>query len=344
MQSNPKVSIIIPVYNVEQYLPKCLDSIINQTLKDIEIICINDGSIDNSLSILKEYASKDDRIIIIDKENEGQGIARNLGIKKAKGKYIGFVDPDDWVDIQMFEKMYNQAQKLNSEIVICDLIKYQEWSDKYLKFNFYAEPKTPTKLKKVYLKPKENLNKEDFCKTLLISPCYAWNRIYKRELLHKNNICFSVLRCYEDCIFVLKSHIIANNISYLDDELYYYRLRKTSTLRSYNDRYKDLFITIKEMKEFLDTCDGKLKLNFDFFSVMSVYWVYNNFTPQMQKILLKEAKECLSKENMKELKNKILKDKIKKYTNNIFYIKNTKNKTHKVICLFGVKIKIKYTL
>ena len=104
MQSNPKVSIIIPVYNVEQYLPKCLDSIINQTLKDIEIICINDGSIDNSLSILKEYASKDDRIIIIDKENEGQGIARNLGIKKAKGKYIGFVDPDDWVDIQMFEK------------------------------------------------------------------------------------------------------------------------------------------------------------------------------------------------------------------------------------------------
>ena len=177
MSKDIKVSIIIPVYNVEQYLPKCLDSIINQTLKDIEIICINDGSTDNSLSILKEYASKDDRMIIIDKENKGQGIARNLGIKKAKGKYIGFVDPDDWVDIQMFEKMYNQAQKLNSEIVICDLVKYQEWNEKYTKFYFHIEAKNTYKSKKIYLKTNENIDKKIFNKTLLVAPCYAWNRI-----------------------------------------------------------------------------------------------------------------------------------------------------------------------
>lgn len=98
-----KISIIVPVYNTEKFLEKCLNSLINQTLKDIEIICINDGSTDKSLQILEKFANKDKRIQIINQTNSGLSVARNIGIKKAKGEYIGFVDSDDWVDLNFFE-------------------------------------------------------------------------------------------------------------------------------------------------------------------------------------------------------------------------------------------------
>ena len=111
-----KISIIIPVYNAEKYLRKCLDSVINQTLKEIEIICINDGSTDLSLSILKKYATCDNRIKIINQENQGVAIARNNGLKYATGEYIGYVDSDDYVSSIFFELLYNNAKKYNADI------------------------------------------------------------------------------------------------------------------------------------------------------------------------------------------------------------------------------------
>ena len=113
-----KVSIIVPVYNVEKYLSKCLESLINQTLKDIEIICVNDGSTDNSLSILKEYANKDSRIKIIDKQNEGVSVARNTGIEVATGEYLIFVDSDDYLVENACEKALNTIEHNNSDICI----------------------------------------------------------------------------------------------------------------------------------------------------------------------------------------------------------------------------------
>ena len=114
----PKISVIVPIYNVEEYLEKCLDSLVNQTLKDIEIILINDGSPDNSEAIVKKYLKKyKEKIIYHKKENEGQGIARNYGIKLAKGEFISFVDSDDYIDLTMLEKLYNKAIKENSDIV-----------------------------------------------------------------------------------------------------------------------------------------------------------------------------------------------------------------------------------
>ena len=108
--NNIKVSVIVPVYNCEKYLKKCLDSLVNQTLKDIEIICVNDGSTDNSGRILEEYT--DSRIKIITKENGGLSSARNAGIAVAKGEYLGFVDSDDWVDLDFYEKLYNTAKNM----------------------------------------------------------------------------------------------------------------------------------------------------------------------------------------------------------------------------------------
>ena len=115
-----KVSIIIPTYNVEMYLVECMDSVVNQTLKDIEIICINDGSTDSSLEILKGYAEKDDRIIIVDKENGGYGIGMNIGLDKATGEYIGIVEPDDFVPLNMYEELYNKAVENDLDLVKAD--------------------------------------------------------------------------------------------------------------------------------------------------------------------------------------------------------------------------------
>ena len=116
-----KVSVIVPIYNAEKYLRQCLDSIINQTLKDIEIICINDGSTDSSAEICQEYLS-DTRVSYYSKKNEGLAAARDDGMQKATGEYIGFVDSDDWLELDMYEKMYNTAKNSDSDVVFCNWI------------------------------------------------------------------------------------------------------------------------------------------------------------------------------------------------------------------------------
>ena len=119
-----KISVVIPVYNVEPFIKQCLDSLINQTLKEIEIILVDDCSTDSSGEICDEYAAKDNRVVVIhNKKNIRQGLSRNKGIEIAKGEYIGFVDPDDWVDLDFFEKLYNTAKKNNSDIVKTEPIR-----------------------------------------------------------------------------------------------------------------------------------------------------------------------------------------------------------------------------
>lgn len=144
MKNQPKVSIIVPVYNVEKYLAKCLDSLVNQTLKDIEIICINDGSTDNSLEILNTYAQKDSRITIIDKKNEGVSAARNTGLNISKGEYIMFVDSDDYLELpNVFFKEEDVVEK----------IKY------YVENNFELEPDNKEKYNKFFY-TKENIRQK----------------------------------------------------------------------------------------------------------------------------------------------------------------------------------------
>ena len=116
----PKVSIIVPVYNMQNYLKKCFDSLINQTLADVEIIVVNDESTDNSPEIIEAYALMDKRIKVINRKNGGLSMARNSGMSVATGEYIGFVDSDDWVELEMYEKMYDLASKHSADIVICD--------------------------------------------------------------------------------------------------------------------------------------------------------------------------------------------------------------------------------
>ena len=190
----PKVSVIIPVYNTEKYLEKCLNSVCNQTLKDIEIICIDDCSTDNSLNILKEYASKDERIKLIEfKENKGAAVARNIGIKEAQGEYIGFVDSDDYPETELFyEKLYNIAKEKNADIT--------KGSYKDSKTDFIDET-INQRIKK---------DKNNFCSTY----CSA---IFRNSLIKENNIFFPELRDMEDPVFAFNCALKANKVEVVPD-------------------------------------------------------------------------------------------------------------------------------
>lgn len=190
-----KVSIIIPVYNTEKFLPRCLESVCNQTLKDVEIVCINDGSVDPSLEILKYFASKDSRIKIIDlPENKGAAFARNKGIEAATGEYIGFVDSDDFVDLDFYEKLYNRAIKTGA-----DAVKGEFWEINNSK-------STPQMIDIYNLNDLINKNSAYFYFTFT-------SAIYKREFLLKHNINFPENICHmEDNYFTIKAAFFYNRL------------------------------------------------------------------------------------------------------------------------------------
>lgn len=334
-----KVSVILPVYNVEKYLATCLYSLVKQTLEDIEIICINDGSTDNSLNILKDWAQRDSRIKIIDKENEGQGVARNIGIEIAKGEYIGFVDPDDFVRRDMFEKMYLQAKNLNSDIVICDIERFYEETQKYTPSKFFENYQSPFRAKKVDFPAGQNIDKEEIYKTLLISPCYSWNKIYKREFIINNNIKFAPRKCYEDCIFIMQSHILANNISYIAESFYVYLIRKSSTLRSQKNIYDEFQLTYEEIKSYLAETGfaDKFANNIRYFYNMGLFLIYKRTRDkQFKKVIMNKIKTDLSEADYKLFLKKAGKS---LSFQRIFSLTNDGD--HKILELLGFKIKFR---
>lgn len=222
-----KVSVIIPVYNVEKYLRQCLDSVINQTLKDIEIICVNDGSTDNSPQILEEYAAKDNRIKIINKTNGGLSSARNAGMEVAQGEFIGFVDSDDYLDLNFYESLYNRAKETNSDIVVCEYI-----------YRFKDKSKT----KKVFLKVDKNVVtsdvKEKFECLYLPVYCYVHNKIYKKECIKEN---FVEGLNYEDIYFTTKILSDNNKMAVAPNVAYNYRNNPNSIVNNTNNLNKHFY-------------------------------------------------------------------------------------------------------
>lgn len=220
-----KVSVIVPVYNVELYLRECLDSIINQTLKEIEILCIDDCGTDNSYNILEEYAKKDNRIKIIShKENKGLGPARNTGIKESKGEYISFIDSDDYISKDYYENLYKTAKKYDSDVVNTLNIKFDR-NKKLSKFYYTFTDKE--------FEGSWNLNDiENSFSKKSIAP-YVWNKIYKTSFLLENNLYFMDMKFgVEDANFTIK--LMAHNpkISFNNIPIYYYRQRENSLSHS----------------------------------------------------------------------------------------------------------------
>lgn len=237
-----KVSVVVPVYNTEKYLRRCLDSLVNQTLKDIEIIIINDNSPDNSKLILDEYEKKyKDKIKVFhNKTNKGIGYNRNLGIKKATGEYIAFVDSDDWVNETMYEKMYNKAKKDNLDLVVCNFHKMLE------KENDESEEIEPHYKLKYF----EDTVLKDKPELLLEVNLAPWNKLYKKELL--SGVEFPEKLKYEDAIVVVKAMARAKKIGMVDEKLNYYIVRSKSETTVMDKKVYDILeitkMIIKELK------------------------------------------------------------------------------------------------
>lgn len=213
-----KVSVIVPIYNVEEYLERCIESLLHQTLKEIEVILVNDGSPDNSQAIIDKYTKEyPDKVIGLVKENGGLSDARNYGIPYAKGEYIGFVDSDDYVDITMYEKLYNKAIETDSEIVTCGYYGIDENKENYRYFQ-----------KGNMIQYGKNLS--DNPKLLYTNAPYAWNKIYKKELFERTGIRFPKGLIYEDIATIYPLMMYANRISKVDEALVYYILKREGAI------------------------------------------------------------------------------------------------------------------
>ena len=261
-----KVSILIPIYNVEKYLHQCLDSVVNQTLEDIEIICINDGSTDNSPAIINEFADKDDRIKVINKPNTGYGHSMNQGLKMAQGEYIGIVESDDFADLNMFETLYNKAKKVDAEV-----IKSNYWwqtGDNSL-FNEYLAKET---YEKIYSPRKENPH------IFACSP-NIWSGIYKRKFLIENDINFNETpgASYQDIGFIFKILSCVERLFLFKDAfLHYRRDNPNASVRSKKKAYCT-FDELNEIKRFLSNRSELFKPCIYMLSVLKYKEFESNF-------------------------------------------------------------------
>lgn len=221
-----KVSVIVPVYKVEQYLPKCLDSLVSQTIDDYEVILVNDGSPDNSQEIIDAYRAKYPDIIrsvIVD--NGGQGRARNFGIDMAQGEYIGFVDSDDWVDVTMFERLYAAAASENADIVLCDCVAVSvDGARKYMDTSACEDP-------------------------LRVSGS-VWNKLFRREFI--GDVRFPCGLWYEDFAFTIKLILASNKNVSVPEGLYFYRVSPGSTMRNNNARKNlDIIAVAEDVRSYM---------------------------------------------------------------------------------------------
>lgn len=351
----PKVSIIIPVYNVEKYLKRCLDSLIKQTLKDIEIICIDDCSKDNSLEILKKYAQKDTRINIIKSEtNQGAAVARNKGLTIAKGEYLGFVDPDDAVDLNFYEELYKTAKKEDVDIVKCQRKKY------FLNGNILVS----------------NLN--DQIKESIYNFSYEWQTaIYRKSFIKENAICFpDECRKAQDIVFLARNIYRGATLSLIYN-IYYHYYKREGSLDSAKIPIKHLISALRAKELILEEVNNSIlfESNLDLYVITYknrlcgiFYNLFQNDSYEAKKLcansLIEGFYKCKDINKLfnafpypwmlEYIKNKDIKKLAKhlsKYKNEIekplnwyqkiFSIKNNSRKTHKNIYILGLKFSIK---
>ena len=213
----PAISVIIPIYNAEKYLRRCLDSVLNQTFSDWEAVCVNDGSPDNSGKILAEYAARDSRFVIVNKKNAGVSAARNDGIKYASGEYIHFMDADDFIDSDYYQKMYDAAKSDGVDMVCSGFITNTKYARNLVYSKDFIARDLKTKLRKTYA----------------FTDGYVWRYLFRRRFIIKNKLRFDTkMISQEDAIFVLNAIACANAISFVRGTFYHYMFNDMSALHS----------------------------------------------------------------------------------------------------------------
>ena len=352
----PKISVIIPVYNVEQYLRQCLDSVVNQTLKDIEIILVDDGSTDSSLSICNEYAQKDSRIKVLKQNHKGAGAARNKGLKIAKGKYLSILDSDDYFELDMLQKLYAKATENNADITICDIYHYDNLTKETKYFDWIIQKsKIPQNL---------IFNYKDFPD--YIFNCFqnwAWNKLFKSDFIKLNNIKFQEIKRTNDLYFTCCALVLANKITYLDEKLVYYRFNTISNCQSTNYMApKDFAKAFIKLKKFLEKKNIYKEVKRSYINWAICSCLYNLHTlekypktytkllnylidsgfyemdiSEINKNLFYSEYEYNEFKRLYDLKNIHYKNKFEKF----FSIKNSWDRRHKIITVLGIRIKIR---
>ena len=239
---SPKISVIIPIFNAEKYLEKCLNSIINQTFDDIEIICVNDGSTDKSLDILNRFSKKDKRFKIFSTKNNGQGSARNFGLKKAAGEYVSFVDADDWISEDSFELLYEKAKSFDLDILFFQMINYINSTGSLVETELYNYS--------VFLNnldiniPFSYVDIKDYLFQIAVCPV---SKLYKKDFLDKNDLFFPENMIFEDNVFFYNAFLKAKRVSFLDEKLYYRRRHSESVTQNISKKSFDIILATNEM-------------------------------------------------------------------------------------------------
>ena len=295
--NNPKISVIIPVYNVEQYLRECLDSVVNQTFRDLEIICVNDGSTDGSPAILEEYSSKDNRIVVINQENSGQSVARNNGLKIATGEYVVFLDSDDYMELNLCELAYQKAQLSGADIT---MYFFDTFGENYM--NVSAIDTIPEDEIVIRDRKIDAVNDNNNV---------IWNMLYKRSFLQTNNIFFLENVIFEDVHFSVKCACLCNKISVLRKRLVHYRIGcGYSTDKKQSEKQIQRIIMYNHLIDDLRKIDSSSDFLVKLYQKKwgSLYSTYYYGIPRcLRKIMLKSIDDNMTEEEYSLLQNKNVK-------------------------------------
>lgn len=318
------VSIIIPVYNVEEYLGECLDSVLNQTLEDIELICIDDGSSDSSLKILKEYSDKDKRIVVVTQQNMGVGKTRNKGIELANGEYVCFMDPDDiYPSNDVLEVLYNNAKANNVTICGGEFADFLDGTD-FLKQN-YKESLCG------YLFDKDGIVQyEDY------QFDYGYHRfLYNKEFLKEHNLFFPAYKRFQDPPFFVKALYEAKEFFAVDKMVYGYRYGHNK-INWTEEKVNDFLMALWDNFEFAQAKNLDRLLDYSCIRFKEHY-------PHIRHAFNKTSRDYIKKfiKVKPEIRMFIFKYNLKTFISNVFSIKNSPDKIHKVVTVCGLRIKFK---
>lgn len=230
------VSIIVPIYNGEKYLIKCLDSLSNQTLRNIEIICVNDGSTDDTGIILDKYSSKDSRIKVISTANNGQGFARNIALKEANGEYVAFVDSDDWIELNALELLFSNAKSNNLDLLFFQMVNYMDVSGNLVETDLYNH----SCFDKNNIIDNVTFNYTDTKEFLFEIPVCPVSKLYKKEFLNSFDLKFPEGMFFEDNVFFYNVYFQCDKAGFLKKQLYYRRRHQDSVTQTFDEKKFDI--------------------------------------------------------------------------------------------------------
>lgn len=289
MRQNSRISVIVPVYNRETTVKRCIDSLLHQTYKNIEIICVNDGSTDNSFNILCDYQKKDNRVKIINnKKNMGIGYSRSVGLSSASGKYIMWCDSDDWFEKNMCKKMLHALEKFDVDLVECNT--KMEFEGKISQF-------------------RQHLNKDEFsidrCGKFEINPetcseikCVLWNKIFKKSIIDKYDIKFPPINAHEDSCFLFLYLVVSKTVYRFKDKLYHYAIYSGSTIDKEYDKHAGLigFFNVKTLGEWVPKTLKEKNLTQAYSLFNEIYFRFLNYTKRSYEDLAYRVMNCTSME------------------------------------------------